>query len=81
MNVFGLKLGRAVLVLSLGVASAGAGETAVRRDIPQGPSGALAASPGFAHALVVNEDNDHYFKYPSERMNAIDLRAYVDRMA
>ncbi len=79
LNPFALK--RVVLVLSLGIASADAGGTAVRRDIPQGPSGALAASPGFAHALVVNEDNDHYFKYPSERMNATDLRAYVDRMA
>ncbi len=81
MNTFGLKLGRAVLVLSLGIASAEAGETAVRRDIPHGPDEALAAAFNVTNALVVNEDNDHYFKYPSERMNAAGLRAYVDRLA
>lgn len=47
MNVFGLKLGRAVLVLSLGVASAGAGETAVRRDIPYLSDEALASTTAY----------------------------------
>lgn len=47
MNVFGLKLGRAVLVLSLGVASAGAGETAVRRDIPYLSDEALASATAY----------------------------------
>ena len=79
LNSFALK--RVVLVLSLGAASVGVGETAVRRDSPQDPATARAAAPGFTRALVVNEDNDHYFKYPSERMNADDLRAYVDRLA
>ena len=31
--------------------------------------------------LIINEDNDHYFKQPAERMNLADLQAYVDRLA
>ena len=31
--------------------------------------------------LVVNEDNDHYYKLPSSMMNVADLEAYVDSFA
>ena len=40
---------------------------------------ALAASAAAAKPiLVINEDNDHYFKLSSERMNEASLKAYVD---
>lgn len=31
--------------------------------------------------LILNEDNDHYFKQPAERMNLADLNAYIDQLA
>ena len=41
-------------------------------------SGSLfAAEP----TLMVNEDNDHYFKFNSAKMNVADLQAFVDQFA
>jgi len=31
--------------------------------------------------LILNEDNDHYFKLPAARMNVADLQTYVDQLA
>jgi hypothetical protein len=31
--------------------------------------------------LIINEDNDHYFKQPAKLMNVADLQAYIDRLA
>ncbi|MGN0851966.1 MAG: hypothetical protein ACI4Q3_01160 [Kiritimatiellia bacterium] len=39
---------------------------------------AEARDAGARPWLIVNEDNDHYFKGPSARMNEADLAAYVD---
>lgn len=49
-------------------------------------AGIVAAAAGSAGAderpwLIVNEDNDHYFKMDASRMNEASLKAYVDGIA
>lgn len=40
-------------------------------------SAVLAQAP----VLIINEDNDHYFKQPAERMTEASLQAYIDQFA
>ncbi len=43
--------------------------------------GTALLARGSEPMLIINEDNDHYFKQPAERMNLADLQAYIDRLA
>lgn len=40
---------------------------------------ALAAQAAFA-VYIINEDNDHFFKYPAEKMTVEEINAYADRL-
>ena len=39
-----------------------------------------ATTAGAAPVLIVNEDNDHFFKYPTEQMTVEEINAYADRL-
>ena len=43
--------------------------------------GMALSATGQDAMLILNEDNDHYFKLPAARMNVADLRAYIDQLA
>ncbi len=48
-------------------------------------AGLLWGAAGLVYAqkpmLIINEDNDHFFKKPTELMTEADLRAYIDQFA